>query len=57
VVDRIRSLSENHSILVFFVLTYSISWVAWMPMILIGQETRPLLIAGSFGPTLAALWR
>lgn len=50
-----QSLLENHSVIIFFVLTYSFSWILWMPMVLTNQESRLLLIAGTFGPTSAAL--
>jgi membrane protease YdiL (CAAX protease family) len=50
-----QSLLENHSVIIFFVLTYSFSWLIWMPMVLANQESRLLLIAGTFGPTSVAL--
>ena len=50
-----RGLLKKYSVLVFFMLTYAISWILWMFLVLTGQEIRPLIIAGTFGPTLAAL--
>lgn len=39
----------------FFAVTYFISWAFWAPMVMSGMENRLLLIAGTFGPSLAAL--
>lgn len=48
-------LREHRAVIRFFLLTYVISWALWSPMVLIGAENRLLQIAGTFGPTLAAL--
>lgn len=50
-----RAWLKSDPVLVFFILSYGISWVVWMPIVLSGEASRPLLILGTFGPTLAAL--
>ncbi len=50
-----KGLLEKHPIIIFFVLTYSFSWLFWMPMVSTNHESRLLLIIGTFGPTLVAL--
>lgn len=42
-------------VILFFVLSYIFSWGAWLPMVLSGEESRLLLIIGTFGPGLSAL--
>ena len=39
----------------FFILTFCISWIFWIPMIFMGAENSILRIAGTFGPIIAAL--
>lgn len=46
---------ENHTAAVFFILTFSFSWIVWMPMVFADQASQLLLIVGTFGPTLIAL--
>ena len=48
-------LRMDRSVARFFFVTYCISWAFWAPMVIAGIENRLLLIAGTFGPTLAAL--
>lgn len=50
-----QGLLKNHPVIIFFVLTYSFSWLFWMPMVLINQESRLFLFTGTFGPTSVAL--
>jgi membrane protease YdiL (CAAX protease family) len=45
----------------FFILTYALSWAAWIPAALVSQKivslpvpTTPLLVIGAFGPSLTA---
>lgn len=40
---------------VFVMLTFAISWGAWLPLAALGIENRPIFLIGAFGPTLAAL--
>ena len=49
----------------FFLLTFSLSWVAWIPLALSGQEVSlsgrnaallGLLLAGAFSPSLVGIW-
>jgi uncharacterized membrane protein len=50
-----QGLLKKHPVIIFFLLTYIFSWLIWMPMVLTNQESRLLLIVGTFGPTLVAL--
>jgi membrane protease YdiL (CAAX protease family) len=53
----VRGLVKHHPVTSFFVLTYAISWLAWLPAILGyqgGADTALSMIA-QFGPALAAL--
>src|SRR5215218_6870003 len=53
----IRGLVKRHPVASFFVLTYTISWLAWLPAMLgyrSGADTALSMIA-QFGPALAAL--
>ena len=57
---------KSHPIISFFILTYAISWVIWIPLVVYYQyntvQTKPLpfsvllpALIGGFGPTFAAL--
>ncbi len=52
---------RQHTLFVYFVLTYAISWAIWLPIVLEAQKLiswRPpfaLYYLGAFGPMLAAL--
>jgi membrane protease YdiL (CAAX protease family) len=52
---RRRKFGAVQAVLIFFVLTYAFTWLAWLPMVFTGQENGLLLIVGTFGPTLVAL--
>jgi uncharacterized protein len=52
---RSRFNQTTFQLILFFTVTYTISWAVWLPAVWSGQSSRLLLIAGSFGPTLAAL--
>ncbi len=43
------------SILPFCILTFFLSWIVWIPMIIIGDDILLCRVAGSFGPIAAAL--
>lgn len=49
------SLLESHPAIIFFVLTYSFSWLIWMPMVFTNKESRLFIIIGTFGPTSVAI--
>jgi uncharacterized protein len=54
---EICGLVKRHPVASFFVLTYTISWLAWLPATLGyrgGADTALSMIA-QFGPALAAL--
>ena len=40
---------------IFFILTFFISWVLWIPMIFVGAENFFLRVGGTYGPLIAAL--
>lgn len=55
VADRMR----RHSLAAYFLLAFAISWLLWAPVVASGAQPGPatslLIIAGGFGPLLAAL--
>ena len=51
----IRGMLQRHSVLAFFALSYTISWIIWLPLVVSPQSGRPLLILGSFGPAISTL--
>jgi membrane protease YdiL (CAAX protease family) len=52
---RIRTALGRDHLFAFFVLTFGISWAAWLPMALSGLSSPWIRILGTFGPTLSAL--
>ncbi len=52
---KTQGLLKNYPIIFFFVLTFGFSWLFWIPMTLTNQESRLLVIVGTFGPTSVAL--
>lgn len=51
---RANSNPGNNSLVIFFGLTFLITWGVWLLMIYLQLET-PLMKLGTFGPTIAAL--
>ncbi|WP_168203276.1 CPBP family intramembrane glutamic endopeptidase [Oceanispirochaeta crateris] len=39
----------------FFVLTFCLSWIFWLPMIMVGEDHFLLRVAGTYGPLTAAV--
>jgi membrane protease YdiL (CAAX protease family) len=54
-VRRVRTALAGTHLFAFFVLTFGISWAAWLPMALAGLSSSWIRIVGTFGPSLAAL--
>jgi len=54
---QLRRLVDAHSVAVFFLLAYAISWVAWLAPVLGLDEPFSTLgyLVGGYGPALAAL--
>lgn len=58
----IRAAAKHAPLVIFFLLAYGIAWFLWLPLIL--SQTglsllpfaipMPYVVAGTFGPTLAA---
>ena len=48
-----RGWVQRHPVAAFFVLTYTLSWLAWLPAILLGGG-QAAIIPGAFGPAVAA---
>jgi len=46
---------SHQPIIIFFLMTYFLSWVIWLPMAFSGKSSELLRILGTFGPTLAGL--
>ncbi|HEU4898977.1 MAG TPA: type II CAAX endopeptidase family protein [Actinomycetota bacterium] len=49
----LRGWVRHHPVAAFFVLAYTLSWLAWLPAILFGGG-QVLLVPGAFGPAAAA---
>ncbi|MBN2472835.1 MAG: CPBP family intramembrane metalloprotease [Anaerolineae bacterium] len=53
--NGLRRIIRQYPLVAFFGLTYALSWLLWLPMLLAGQSSAVWLHLGTFGPTLAAL--
>ncbi len=53
--NQLREIVRQYPLFAFFGLTYALSWLLWLPMLLAGQSSAVWLHLGTFGPTLAAL--
>jgi membrane protease YdiL (CAAX protease family) len=57
-VSRESDQPDLRPVWAFFALTFAISWVIWLPLLLFPQrqdQLRPLIFVGAFGPWLAAI--
>lgn len=64
-VDTSSSFVKRHSLVIFFLLAYAITWMLWLPVAAASQCALPfsisqnvgqgMLILGGFGPSLAGL--
>ena len=53
-----KKVSDTRKVWFFFILTFAISWVIWIPVILFLQEganLHPLILVGGYGPFLSAI--
>lgn len=50
----VRDLLDRHAVVVFFVVTYALSWAVWVGVTRL-QAAHPLSKLGAFAPTVAAL--
>lgn len=59
--SQITTLTKKHPLVIFFVLTYTISWLIWLPQLasvqgFLGRPVSPYLhLVGELGPLLAAM--
>ncbi len=57
----LRSLSQSHPLLAFYLLTLAVTWSFWIPVAASSRPLLPahmpplLLVAGAFGPSLSAI--
>jgi hypothetical protein len=49
-----KHLFKRYPVAAFFILTYGVSWLVWVPMA-VAQINHPIYKLGAFGPTLVAL--
>ncbi len=62
---RLAARMRRHPLASFFIMAYGISWMLWVPLLMLSQDglgllplrvpAVPLVIVGGFGPTLTAL--
>ena len=50
-----KTYLQDHSLIGYFTLAYTLSWLIWVPMALSGNQQETLRMVGGFGPTVAAL--
>ena len=59
--NKVSSWFERHSLVLYFILTYTISWAIWSPIVLAEQGLVnwqvpfSVYYLGSFGPLISAL--
>ena len=59
--NKVSSWFEHHSLILFFIITYAVSWAIWSPIFLSAQGLVKwqvpfaLYYLGSFGPMISAL--
>jgi membrane protease YdiL (CAAX protease family) len=53
--SRLRQVALNYPLTAFVVLAYSCSWLLFAPMIIEGGVIPALIVAASFGPSVAAV--
>lgn len=53
-----QKVSDTKKVWFFYILTFSISWGIWIPMILFlqaGSDLHPIILVGGYGPLLSAV--
>lgn len=47
--------AHRNSVIIFFALTYTMSWLIWIPMATTAQNSQPLFLLATFAPTLSSI--
>jgi membrane protease YdiL (CAAX protease family) len=54
----IRSFTEQHDLILFYVMTFAFSWILWLSVAILGIPTAPgaiLVLIGAFGPSVTSI--
>jgi membrane protease YdiL (CAAX protease family) len=59
-ISRLSSVVKGHPLITFFVLTYALAWILWLPLVVLGDATPAplglvLVILGSAIPSLLGI--
>lgn len=55
VINTIRGSIQHNAVASYFILSYLLTWLVWIPLIFLEDGPQTLRMVGGFGPSVAAL--